>query len=37
VRPLFLAGGMIASLSFVRDLLSRRPLYERMVDFFSAG
>ncbi|HMQ29909.1 MAG TPA: chlorophyllide a reductase subunit Y [Chloroflexaceae bacterium] len=36
VRPLFLAGGMIASLSFVRDLLNRRPLYERMVDFFSA-
>lgn len=35
VRPLFLAGGMIASLSFVRDLLSRRPLYERMVDFFA--
>jgi chlorophyllide a reductase subunit Y len=34
VRPLFLAGGMIASLSFVRDLLGRRPLYERMVDFF---
>jgi 3,8-divinyl chlorophyllide a/chlorophyllide a reductase subunit Y len=35
VRPLFLAGGMIASLSFVRELLGRRPLYERMVDFFS--
>ena len=35
VRPLFLAGGMIASLSFVRELLARRPLYERMVDFFS--
>jgi 3,8-divinyl chlorophyllide a/chlorophyllide a reductase subunit Y len=35
VRPLFLAGGMIASLSFVRDLLNRRPLYERMVDFFA--
>ncbi len=34
VRPLFLAGGMIASLSFVRELLGRRPLYERMVDFF---
>jgi chlorophyllide a reductase subunit Y len=37
VRPLFLAGGMIASLSFVRDLLNRRPLYERMVDFFDEG
>jgi 3,8-divinyl chlorophyllide a/chlorophyllide a reductase subunit Y len=35
VRPLFLAGGMIASLSFVRDLLNRRPLYERMVEFFA--
>lgn len=34
VRPLFLAGGMIASLSFVRDLLSRKPLYDRMLDFF---
>jgi chlorophyllide a reductase subunit Y len=36
VRPLFLAGGMIASLGFVRELLNRRPLYERMVEFFSA-
>ncbi|MGQ9927739.1 MAG: chlorophyllide a reductase subunit Y [Chloroflexaceae bacterium] len=36
VRPLFLAGGMIASLSFVRELLNRRPLYERMVEFFTA-
>ncbi|MFV9504956.1 MAG: chlorophyllide a reductase subunit Y [Oscillochloridaceae bacterium umkhey_bin13] len=36
VRPLFLAGGMIASLSFVRELLGRKPLYERMVDFFTA-
>ncbi|NNJ11230.1 chlorophyllide a reductase subunit Y [Chloroflexales bacterium ZM16-3] len=35
VRPLFLAGGMIASLSFVRELLARKPLYERMVDFFA--
>jgi len=34
VRPLFLSGGMIASLSFVRELLGRRPLYERMLDFF---
>lgn len=35
VRPLFLAGGMIASLSFVRELMNRRPLYERMVAFFA--
>ncbi|MBX0329198.1 chlorophyllide a reductase subunit Y [Oscillochloris sp. ZM17-4] len=35
VRPLFLAGGMIASLSFVRELLGRKPLYERMLEFFS--
>jgi hypothetical protein len=34
VRPLFLAGGMIASLNFVRDLIERKPLYERMVEFF---
>ena len=37
VRPLFLAGGMIASLSFVRDLLQRKPLYERMVAFFGTA
>lgn len=35
VRPLFLAGGMIASLSFVRELLQRKPLYDRMLEFFS--
>lgn len=35
VRPLFLAGGMIASLSFVRELLNRKPLYEKMVEFFA--
>jgi chlorophyllide a reductase subunit Y len=35
VRPLLLSGGMIASLSFVRDLLQRRPLYNRMLDFFA--
>ncbi|PMP85154.1 MAG: chlorophyllide a reductase subunit Y [Chloroflexus aggregans] len=34
VRPLFLAGGMIASLSFVRDLLNRKPIYDRMLAFF---
>lgn len=36
VRPLFLADGMIASLSFTRDLLQRKPLYDRMLDFFGA-
>lgn len=36
VRPLFLADGMIASLSFTRDLLKRKPLYDRMLDFFGA-
>jgi 3,8-divinyl chlorophyllide a/chlorophyllide a reductase subunit Y len=35
VRPLFLAGGMIASLSFVKELLGRKSLYERMLDFFA--
>lgn len=34
VRPLFLAGGMIASLTFVRDLLNRKPIYDRMLAFF---
>lgn len=34
VRPFFLTAGMIASLSFARELLNRRPLYARMVDFF---
>ena len=37
VRPLFLAGGMIASINFVRDLIERKPLYERMVEFFDDG
>jgi chlorophyllide a reductase subunit Y len=37
VRPLFLAGGMIASISFVKELLERKPLYAKMVDFFSEG
>jgi chlorophyllide a reductase subunit Y len=35
VRPLFLAGGMIASLNFVRDLLNRKPIYDRMLAFFA--
>jgi chlorophyllide a reductase subunit Y len=34
VRPLFLSGGMIASISTARDLLNRRPLYNQMVEFF---
>ncbi|WP_322496275.1 nitrogenase component 1, partial [Chloroflexus sp.] len=34
VRPLFLAGGMVASLNFVRDLLNRKPIYDRMLAFF---
>ena len=34
VRPLFLSGGMIASINFVLDLIGRKPLYERMVEFF---
>ncbi len=34
VRPLFLAGGMIASISFVKELLERKPLYAKMLDFF---
>jgi chlorophyllide a reductase subunit Y len=36
VRPLFLAGGMIASLNFVRELIGRKPLYTRMLEFFTA-
>jgi chlorophyllide a reductase subunit Y len=35
VRPLFLAGGMLASIGMARDLLNRRPLYEQMVEFFA--
>ncbi len=34
VRPLFLAGGMIASISVARELLNRKPIYQQMVDFF---
>ncbi len=34
VRPLFLSQGMIASITFVRDLINRKPLYEKMLDFF---
>jgi chlorophyllide a reductase subunit Y len=35
VRPLFLAGGMMASIGMARDLLNRRPIYEQMVEFFA--
>jgi chlorophyllide a reductase subunit Y len=34
VRPLFLAGGMIASLMMARDLLNRKQLYDDMLAFF---
>jgi chlorophyllide a reductase subunit Y len=34
VRPLFLAGGMIASLMMARDLLNRKHLYDDMLAFF---
>ncbi|WP_298821054.1 chlorophyllide a reductase subunit Y [Chloroflexus sp.] len=37
VRPLFLAGGMIASLNFVRDLINRKPIYDRMLAFFEGN
>jgi chlorophyllide a reductase subunit Y len=35
VRPLFLAGGMLASIGMARDLLNRRPIYQQMVEFFA--
>lgn len=34
VRPLFLSGGMVASIALARDLLNRKPIYQQMVDFF---
>lgn len=34
VRPLFLSGGMIASINTVRELLNRRQKYAQMLDFF---
>jgi chlorophyllide a reductase subunit Y len=34
VRPLFLAGGMIASISMARDLLNRKAIYNEMLAFF---
>jgi chlorophyllide a reductase subunit Y len=35
VRPLFLAGGVIASISMARELLNRKPVYDQMLDFFT--
>lgn len=34
VRPIFLTGGMIASISTARELLSRAPIYSQMREFF---
>lgn len=34
VRPLFLSGGMVASIMLARDLLNRKPIYQQMLDFF---
>lgn len=34
VRPLFLAGGVIASISMALELLQRKPVYKKMLDFF---
>lgn len=34
VRPLFLAGGIIASISMARELLNRTSIYTQMCDFF---
>ncbi len=34
VRPIFLTGGMIASISTARELLNRTPVYARMLEFF---
>ncbi len=36
VRPLFLAGGAIASISMAQELLNRKPVYQQMLDFFQA-
>ncbi len=35
VRPLFLAGGVVASISMARELLNRKPVYDQMLDFFT--
>jgi chlorophyllide a reductase subunit Y len=34
VRPLFLAGGLSASIAFAQDLMNRKPIYNRMLEFF---
>jgi chlorophyllide a reductase subunit Y len=34
VRPLFLTGGMIASISMAHELLNRRAIYQDMLSFF---
>lgn len=34
VRPLFMSGGMIASISMAQDLINRKPIYTQMLDFF---
>ncbi len=34
VRPLFMSGGMIASIAVAQELLNRKPMYQQMVDFF---
>lgn len=34
VRPIFLAGGMIASIMTARELLNRKPVYHQMREFF---
>lgn len=36
VRPLFMTGGMIASIGVAQELLNRKPIYQQMVDFFGA-
>jgi chlorophyllide a reductase subunit Y len=36
LRPLFLAGGVIASISMARELLNRTPIYQNMLTFFTA-
>lgn len=36
VRPLFLAGGMIASIALAQELIERRQLYATMQEFFQS-
>jgi chlorophyllide a reductase subunit Y len=37
VRPLFLSGGMIASITMARDLINRQALYTDMLAFFEGS